>query len=74
MIVTLTSARIGTRQVLYCFENLGLKMTSHVTTIAKIPVAPALLNETMLHFQRKIEEFKAWHEVPEDLIINFDQT
>ena len=74
MIATLTSTRIGTREVLYCFENLGRKMTSHVTNIEKIPIAPALLIETMLHFQRKIEEFKAWHKVSEDLIINFDPT
>ena len=25
-------------------------------------------------FQRKIKEMQAWHEIPEDLIINFDQT
>ena len=62
------------RQVLYRFETLGRKMTSRMATTAKIPIAPALLNETKLDFQRKIKSLQAWHEIPEDLIINFDQT
>jgi len=62
------------RQVLYRFEKLGQKMTSRMATTAKIPIAPALLNETKLDFQRKIKELQAWHEIPEDLIVNFDQT
>ena len=33
-----------------------------------------MANETKLDFQRKIKEFQAWHEIPEDLIVNFDQT
>ena len=45
-----------------------------MATAAKIPIAPALLSETKLDFQRKIKELQAWHEIPEDLIINFDQT
>ena len=39
------------RQVLYRFETLGRKMTSRMATTAKIPIAPALLNETKLDFQ-----------------------
>ena len=62
------------RQVLYRFETLGRKMTSRSATTAKIPIAPALLNETKLDFQRKIKSLQAWHEIAEDLIINFDQT
>ena len=62
------------RQVLYRFETLGRKMTSRMATTAKIPIAPALLSETKLDFQRKIKALQAWHEIPEDLIINFDQT
>ena len=45
-----------------------------MATAAKIPIAPALLSETKLDFQRKIKELQAWHKIPEDLIINFDQT
>ena len=62
------------RQVLYRFENLGRKMTSRIATTAKTPIAPAILNEAELDFQRKIKELQAWHEIPGDLIINFDQT
>ena len=62
------------RQVLYRFETLGRKMTSHMVTTAKIPIARALLNETKLDFQRKIKSLQTWHEIPEDLIIIFDQT
>ena len=61
-------------QVLYRFEKLGRKITSRMATTAKIPIAPALLSETKLDFQRKIKELQAWHKIPENLIINFDQT
>ena len=61
------------RQVLCRFEKLGRKMTSRMAITAKI-TAPALLSETKLNSQRKIKELQAWHEIPEGLIINFDQT
>ena len=60
------------RQVLYRFKTLGRKMTSRMATTAKISIAPALLNKTKLDFQRKIKSLQAWHQIPEDLIINFD--
>ena len=60
-------------QILHCFENLDQKVASRTDNTAKIPIAPALLNGAKLDFQRKIKELQAWHEVPEDLIINFDQ-
>ena len=60
-------------QILYCFENLGQKVTSRTDNTAKIPIGPALLNGTKLNFQCKIKELQAWHVVAEDLIINFDQ-
>ena len=62
------------RQVLFRFEKLGQKMTSRMATTAKSSIAPALLCETKLNFQRKIKELQTWHEIPEDLIINFDLT
>ena len=40
----------------------------------KIPVAPGLLKEAKLHFQREIKQMQEWHQIPDDLIINFDQT
>ena len=61
------------RQVLHPFEELGRKMTSRMTTAAKIPIAATSLSETKTDFQRKIKELQAWHEIPKDLIINFDQ-
>ena len=61
----------GPRQVLYPFVNLGRKMTRCMATTAKIPIAPALLNETKLNFQRKIKQLQAWNKISENLIINF---
>ena len=62
----------GPCQVLYPFENLGRKMTRCMATTAKIPIAPALLNETKLNFQRKIKQLQAWNKISENLIIIFD--
>ena len=62
------------RQVLYRFNTLGRTMSSRMATTAKIPIAPALLSEIKLDFQRKIKDLQGFHEIPEDLIINFDQT
>ena len=59
------------RQVLYRFDTIGRKISCRMATSAKISITPVLLNETKFDFQRKI---KAWHEIPEALIINFDQT
>ena len=74
MVVTLTSARIGHVKFCIALKILIEKMTSCMATTAKIPIAPALLNETKLDFQRKMKELQAGHEIPEDLIINFNQT
>ena len=49
-------------------------MTSRMATNENILISPALLSETKLDFQGKIKELQAWHEIPEDLTINFDQT
>ena len=62
------------RQVLYQFDTIRRKMSCRMVTSAKIPIATALLNETKFDFQRKIKEMQARHEIPEALIINFDQT
>ena len=62
------------RQVLYQFDTIRRKMSCRMVTSAKIPIATALLNETKFDFQRKIKEMQAQHEIPEALIINFDQT
>lgn len=62
------------RNVLYRMEREGKKMTMKMATTEKIPVAPELLKEAKLSFQRKIKTLQAIHCVPEDLILNFDQT
>ena len=40
------------RQVLYRFDTIGRKMSCRMATTAKIPIAPALLNETKFDSQR----------------------
>ena len=67
-------------------ENLMKKVIETVASLRLkgAPVSAAVIravargvimaNETKLDFQRKIKEFQAWHEIPEDLIVNFDQT
>ena len=40
----------------------------------RVKLAPGLLKEAKLSFQRKIKTLKTIHSVPEDLILNFDQT
>ena len=62
------------RKVLYRMDTLGRKMTRCIATTARIPVAPALLSDAKLEFQRKIRQLQSWHSIPDDLIINFDQT
>ena len=62
------------RKVLYRMDTLGRKMTRRIANTARIPVAPALLAETKLDFQRKIRQLQSWHSIPDDLIISFDQT
>ena len=52
---------------------MDVKCSSRRATTTRIPVAPALHSETKLNFQRKIKELQGWHEIPEELIINFDQ-
>ena len=49
-------------------------MTRRLTITAKVPVAPRLLNEERLTFQRKIWQLKQWHDILNEIILNFDQT
>ena len=62
------------RNVLYRMEKEGKKMCRRKATTEKIPVAPGLLKEAKLNFQRKITGLQMWHNIPDDLILNFDQT
>ena len=49
-------------------------MTRRIATTTRIPVAPALLAEAKLDFQLEIRQLQSWHDIPDNLIINFDQT
>ena len=62
------------RNILYQMEREGKKMAVRIATTEKILVADGLLKEAKLSFQRKIKTLQAMHSVPEDLILNFDQT
>ena len=62
------------RKILYRMEQDGKKMVRRMATTAKIPVAPGLLSEVKLDYQRKFKQLKTWHDIPEALILNFDQT
>ena len=55
-------------------EQKGKKMCRWKATAEKIPVAPGLLKEAKLHFQPQIKQMQEWHQIPDDLIINFNHT
>ena len=46
------------RKILYKMETLGRKMTRQLATTSKAPIAPGVLKETKLHFQRKIKQLQ----------------
>ena len=62
------------KNVLYRMEKEGQKMTRICATTSKLPVAPGIISEVKLDFQRKIKAAQSKHDIPDDLIINFDQT
>ena len=55
-------------------ERNGKKMKRCMATTCKIPVAPALLEEEKFTFQRNIITLAKKHKIPEELILNYDQT
>ena len=55
-------------------ERNGKKMKRRKATTCKIPVAPALLEEEKFTFQRNIINLGKKHKIPEELILNYDQT
>ena len=62
------------RNVLSEVQRSEKKMVKRMVTTLKIPVAPGLLKEEQLTFQRKIQTLIKWHDIPKDLVLNFDQT
>ena len=55
-------------------EQNGKKMKRCLATTCKIPVAPALLEEEKFTFQWNILTLVRKHKIPEELILNYDQT
>ena len=49
-------------------------MVRRMAITSKVPIAPGLLREEKYTFQKKMNEFIKWHNIPPDLILNFDQT
>ena len=49
-------------------------MVERMAMTSKIPIAPGLLKEEQLTFQRKIQALIKWHDIPKDLVLNVDQT
>ena len=62
------------KNLLYRMEKERKKMTRRCATTSKLPVAPGIISEVKLDFQRKIKAAQSKHDIPDDLIINFDQT
>ena len=62
------------RNVLNEFQRSEKKMVKRMATISKIPVAPGLLKEEQLTFQRKTQALIKWYDIPKELVLNFDQT
>ena len=63
-----------TQNILNDVQRSEKKMVKRIATTSKIPVAPGLLKEEQLTFQRKIQALIKWHEIPKELVLNFDQT
>ena len=61
------------RNVLYRMKQEGKKLCRRKATTEKMLVNPGLLKEANLHFQRQIKQMEEWHQIPDYLIINFDQ-
>ena len=61
------------RNILNEVQRSEKKMVKRMATTSKIPVAPGLLKEEQLTFQRKIQALIKWHD-PKRLVLNFGQT
>ena len=49
-------------------------MVNYLGNPAAMPNAPAILSKTKLDFQQKIKRAKEQYNIPDDLIIDFEQT
>ena len=62
------------RNVLNEIQRSEKKMVKRMATTLKTSIAPGLLKEEQLTFQRKIKALIKWHDIIKDLVLNFDQT
>ena len=70
---TLSLNKDWARQILYRMETRGEKLVRRMGTTAKIPVAPGILREVKLDYQRKYQMLQIHHSIPKELSINFDK-
>ena len=52
------------RNILNQIMRTEKKIVRRIATISKVPVAPGLLKEEKLTFQRKIQELVTWYKIP----------
>ena len=62
------------RKILHNVMTEEKKMVSRLGSTASMPVSPVILSEVKLDFQRKIKRAQEEYSIPDELIINFDQT
>ena len=70
----LSFSDVWARNILNEMDRRGKRIKRRMATTCKIPVAPALLEEEKFTFQRNIEREVDSHNIPEELILKFDQT
>ena len=63
-----------TRNILKEVQQSEKKIVKRMATTSKIPIAPGLVKEERLTFQRKIQALIKWHDIPKEFVLNFDQT
>ena len=62
------------RNILNEVARTERKMVRRMATTSKVPIVPRLLREEKYTFPKKINELVKWHNIPPDLVLNFDQT
>ena len=62
------------RNILNEVARTERKTVRRMATTSKVPIASGLLREEKYTFQKKINELGKWHNIPPDLVLNFDQT
>ena len=62
------------RHIIYKVTKDEKKTVNYLGNPAAMPNAPAILSKTKLDFQQKIKRAKELYNIPDDLIIDFEQT